>query len=82
MGKSPFSLIWGGGGRGGQLVHSVNSHGSIRKDYCPSQPGIGVSPVVYQEDNVGQLIKKNGYFVLGAASQWVLLLFSEKSPHP
>jgi len=31
--------------------------------------GIVVSPVIYQEDNVGQLIKKNGYFVLGAASQ-------------
>ena len=31
--------------------------------------GIVVSPVVYKEDNVGQLIKKNGYFVLGAASQ-------------
>ena len=31
--------------------------------------GIVVSPVVYKEDNVGQLIKKNGCFVLGAASQ-------------
>ena len=31
--------------------------------------GIVVSPVVYKEDNVGQLTKKNGDFVLGAASQ-------------
>ena len=41
----------------------------VRKKRLLPITGIVVCPVVYQEDNVGQLIKKNGYFVLGAASQ-------------
>ena len=79
MGKPPFSLVWRRGGLSDFLaIVAFSKFPWVHKKRLLPITGIVVSPVVYKEDNVGQLIKKNGYFVLGAASQYVLLLFSEK----
>ena len=80
-GETSFFFDLVGGGVGGAISTFSKFPWIHYKRLLPIM-GIFVIPVVYQEDNVGQLIKKNGYFVLGAASQWVLLLFSENSPHP
>ena len=71
---------WGGGGALTDFlaIIALSKFPWVHKKRLLPITGIVVSPVVYQEDNMGQLITKNGYFVLGAASQKVLLLFSEK----
>ena len=74
VGKPPFSLVFFFRGGGGGLtdflaIIAFSKFPWIHRKRLLPITGIVVSPVVYQEDNGGQLIKKNGCLVLGAASQ-------------
>ena len=72
MGKPPFSLVWRGGEGGGGLtiflaIIAFSKFPWIHKNRLLPITGIVVSPVVYQEDNVGQLRGHfRGSFTIGS----------------